>query len=183
MFAFLCLLGALLTAPLSFAGELPTMISGASLHHAGKQEIKPGAKGLAIVFLSAKCPCSNSHLGELKALAKDYPEFSFAGVHANADEPVELARKYFNDAALPFAVIEDAGQKLAEQFRALKTPHAFVVGPKGDLLYKGGVSSSSDFARAEHKYLREALEDLQQGRAVRTPSARTLGCVIARGGA
>ena len=169
-------------AQASFAGELPNKVSGPSLASSGTAEVKAGAKGLVVAFLSARCPCSNSHTGELKSLAKEFPGFSFVGVHANGDEPLDLSQKYFKEAALEFPVIRDGEQKLLQEFRALKTPHAFVVSPAGALLYKGGVSSSSDFARADHKYLREALEDLDQGRVVRTPSSRTLGCVIARGG-
>ena len=176
------ILALLVLVPVSFGAELPHKVSGPSLAGSGTAEVKAGAKGLVLAFLSAKCPCSHSHLGELKSLAKEFTGFAFVGVHANGDEPLDLSQKYFKEAALGFPVIRDVEQKLAKEFRALKTPHAFVVSPAGALLFKGGISSSSDFARAEHRYLREALEDLDQGRAVRNPSARTLGCVIARGG-
>lgn len=138
-------------------------------------------KALVVVFLSAKCPCSNSHIDELKALANDYPDFSFVGVHANADEGPELSTPYFQKAGLPFPVIQDQNLELADRYRALKTPHAFVIKPDGKIAYQGGASSSNQFSSASRKYLREALEDIQNNRPVGTPEGRTLGCAISRG--
>ncbi len=140
-------------------------------------------RGLVVVFLSAVCPCSNSHLVELKRLKNDFPDFDFVALHANSDEDKQTASSYFKAADLPFPVLRDSGAKWADEFKALKTPHAFIVLNDGRLAYQGGVSSSAHFdENTARKYLREALEDLAAGREVRTPEARTLGCVISRGG-
>jgi len=141
-----------------------------------------GRKGAVVVFLSAVCPCSNSHIKELTTLPKDFPEFAFLGVHSNTDEAKDPTQAYFKTAKLPFPVVQDSGAKIADEFKAYKTPHAFVVKPDGEVLYQGGVSSSRNFENADRKFLREALDDLQNGRAVKTPEGRTLGCVIAREG-
>jgi len=140
-----------------------------------------GAQGLVVVFLSARCPCSKSHNDELQDLAKLHPRFRFVAVHSNVDESPELSRAYFEKQSFSFPVLQDEDAKLADRLRALKTPHAFLFGPQGDVLYQGGVSSSKDCTKADRKYLREALADLEAGRAVGTPEGRTLGCAISRG--
>jgi peroxiredoxin len=137
-------------------------------------------QGVVVVFLSAKCPCSHSHLGELNQLAADFKDYKFFAVHSNSDESEELARKYFSEAHLSFPVIQDEHYQLADQFKASRTPHAFVVDAQGKVRYRGGVSNSSDFPSASRRYLREALSDLHAGKAVRTPEGRTLGCFISR---
>jgi hypothetical protein len=142
--------------------------------------IAPGAKGTVAVFLSARCPCSNSHLEALKKLAADFPAFRFTVIHSNADEPAAEARAYFAQAALGLPVIQDDHDLLANELRAFKTPHAYVIGTDGKILYRGGVTDSQIAAQAGRQLLREALDDVNAGRAVRTPEARTLGCVIAR---
>lgn len=150
-----------------------------------KESLSPqllGKKGMVVVFLSAVCPCSNSHMQELAALAKDYPSFTFLGVHSNMNESEEATRAYFQQARLPFSVIRDKGQKIAEELKALKTPHAFVFNPQGEIVFQGGVSSSRNFGNADHKFLREALADIEHGRAVKMAKGRALGCVIERGG-
>jgi hypothetical protein len=137
-------------------------------------------KGLVVLFLSAKCPCSNSHINEIKDLSLKFSEFSFVAVHSNSDEPPDLAKNYFQNVGLGFAVIEDPLQVIADQYKAFKTPHAFVALKNGSLAYQGGVSNSNNFEKSDRKFLREALSDLQEKRKVRTPEGRTLGCAISR---
>lgn len=149
----------------------------------GGHQVTPnlkGRKGVVVAFLSAVCPCSNSHLKELSALSNEYPDFDFFGVHSNTDEEKEPTQKYFREANLPFPTIQDSGARIADAYKALKTPHVFVILTSGEVAYQGGVSSSRNFDSADRKFLREALEDLKQHRAVKTPEGRTLGCVIAR---
>lgn len=79
-------------------------------------------KGLVVVFLSAKCPCSNSHVSELNALADSFPEFKFVAIHSNSNEDETSAKTYFESRKLSFTVIEDSKAGLADRFKALKTP-------------------------------------------------------------
>ena len=155
-------------------------ISGIELQSGKPTEIKSGARGMVALFLSAKCPCSNSHINVVKELANQYKEFAFVAIHANADESIEQARSYFKAANLPFPAVQDAQGKLADELKASKTPHAFVISPDGKILYKGGVTSSHEGSTSGRQYLREALEDLQAARSLRNPIARTIGCAISR---
>lgn len=155
-------------------------LSGTRLSDGKSVELAAGKKGSVLVFLSTKCPCSNSHLPMLKQLAAEYKDFSFWAVHSNADEPLSQTSAYFKEAALPFPVIQDADGKLADEFKALKTPHAFLLSPEGKILYRGGVTSSANAAEAKKHYLHDALAEVERGAAVSVENARTLGCVIAR---
>ncbi len=139
-------------------------------------------KGLVVVFLSAKCPCSNSHVVEITNLAKEFTDFNFVAVHSNKDEPIDLTKEYFLNTKLPFAVIQDQDTKIADEFKAFKTPHAYIILADNKVAYQGGVSDSNNFAESKKKYLREALTDINDNKPVRTPEGRTLGCSISRGG-
>lgn len=158
-----------------------TVVQGLDLRSNQEISIETGKKGAVIVFLSALCPCSNSHIDELKSLANEYPDFSFVAVHSNADETKDISQDYFKKANLSFPVIQDKEFQIADQFKALKTPHAFVLTTTGSVVYKGGVSNSKDARKADRKFLREALSDLSQGKSVQTPEGRALGCAITRG--
>jgi hypothetical protein len=142
--------------------------------------VAPGKNGTVVLFLSDKCPCSNSHLARIKQLVKDFPAFSFVAVHSNSDEPAKEAATYFKKADLGVPVIQDEKSRLADQYKARKTPHAFVLAASGEVLYRGGVTNSASGETADRQLLREALDDITAGRPIRTPSSRTLGCVIAR---
>jgi alkyl hydroperoxide reductase subunit AhpC len=139
-------------------------------------------KNTVLVFLSAVCPCSASHEPVLKKLSEEFgsANFRFIGIHSNSDEDIWVAQEHFRKAGISFPVIQDAGAKLADAFGALKTPHVFVLGTKGDVLYQGGVDDSSDAARAKKPYLRDALASIQAGKAPSVRETRSLGCAIKR---
>lgn len=138
-------------------------------------------KGLVVVFLSARCPCSNSHVSELISLATEYKDFEFLAIHSNSNEDEQTSKVYFESKKLPFPVIQDSKSHLADLFKALKTPHAFLINSKGEIVYQGGVSNSADFSKADRNFLHDALEDLKANREVKVLNGRTLGCIIQRG--
>ncbi len=138
------------------------------------------------VFLSAKCPCSHSHIEKLKAtyleLQKDEKgHLDFVGIHSNLDESVEEARRYFMDQDLPFPVFHDPGAKIADHFKALKTPHVFVESIKQEILFQGGIDSSANASKRPHEnFLLTALLEIKTGKPISKSKMRALGCVISR---
>jgi peroxiredoxin len=158
-------------------------IQGIDLYTQQEITVSPSGeknKGLVVLFLSARCPCSNSHVVELKKLSTEFTDFQFVAVHSNRDEPRDMVEKYFSTQELKFPILQDQKNKLADLYKAYKTPHSYVVLADGSVVYQGGVSSSHDFKSAEKNYLRSALEDIKNNIKVKTPEGRTLGCVISR---
>lgn len=138
------------------------------------------AKGTVVVFLSAKCPCSQSHERSLQALAKEFSDFIFLGVHSNKDEEEGLTAMHFKEAGFSFPIIQDREARIANEFGAMKTPHAFIIGAKGECWFNGGIDDTKDASRAKKFYLKQALLDLRQGKEPQQKTARTLGCTITR---
>jgi len=137
-------------------------------------------KGHVIIFMSAKCPCSNSHAAELIKLADLYKDFRFTAVHSNMDETYESAQDYFKKLGLKFDIVQDEKAEMADQLKAFKTPHVFVLSPNAEILYHGGITNSSHAPSATQHFLADALEDIHQNRPVKVSEGRTLGCVISR---
>jgi hypothetical protein len=130
--------------------------------------------------LSAKCPCSRSHEESLGALSKEFSGFQFVAVQSNTDEDETVSAFHFQQSGLPFPVIRDVQARIANQFGALKTPHAFIVGPQGQCWFNGGVDDTKDASKATKFFLKTALSDLVAGREPKEKNVRTLGCVIKR---
>ena len=86
----------------------------------------------------------------------------------------------------PAALLMDSAGSMGRAYRAVVTPHMFIVEPKGDLVYSGAISDnptmSASEARASRNYVRAALDDLAAGRKIATPSTRPFGCTIAYSG-
>ncbi|WP_374073461.1 redoxin family protein [Bdellovibrio bacteriovorus] len=141
----------------------------------------PSEKSATIaVFISAKCPCSASHEDVLKNLSAEFKEFSFVGIHSNSDEPADFTKKHFEDSKLPFPVLQDKKNILANKLGALKTPHVFVFNKDGDVIYQGGVTDCHVGPSAKKNYLKDVLEDLRAGKTPRHKEGKALGCYIQR---
>lgn len=162
---------------------LPTTLSGENLATTGNVSVETtnkNTKGTVVVFLSASCPCSDSHVAGLTTLAEKYKEFKFVGIHSNIDESLAMSKKYFAAQSMSFPVIQDDKAVFADAFKALKTPHAYILSPSGEILFQGGVTNSANGKDAKVHYLADALEDLRQDRKIKNTNARTLGCAIMR---
>lgn len=166
-----------------FAVALPSQLQAVNLIDSKKININfrdNSKKGTVVIFMSAKCPCSDSHVPVVKKLSANFKNFEFVIIHSNADETKKDAYNYFKKAALNLNVIEDLHSKIADDFKAFKTPHAFVVNPRGQIVYQGGVTNSSHAASADKHFLEDALKDLNANKSVQLAEGRTLGCVIMR---
>ena len=130
--------------------------------------------------MSAKCPCSNSHVPEIQKLSKEYSNYSFFIIHSNRDENLEFSKKYFSELHLTIPVIQDEQAAIADLFKAYKTPHAFIINSTGDIIYRGGVSNSHISSNATKHYLADALQDIKSEQKIKISEAKTLGCIISR---
>ena len=145
-----------------------------------KSVSQKGLEGTVISFLSSKCPCSNSHLTHLMDLQKKFPEYLFIGINSNKKGIKKEVRSFFKQKRLSFPILLDTNLKLANSFRALKTPHTFVINEEGRLLFHGGITNSINFKFATKFYLKESLSRLNNKEPLEQIYARTIGCSIAR---
>jgi peroxiredoxin len=76
----------------------------------------------------------------------------------------------------------DPDGKVGHLYGARTTPHMFVINPKGELIYAGGIDSKpspnpEDIATATN-YVTTALDEAMAGKPVATPTARPYGCSV-----
>lgn len=137
-------------------------------------------KGTVVVFLASTCPCCLGHEQRLKTLAQRFKDFKFVGVHSNKNENEQEAQNFFKKTNFPFVVLNDVNQSIANAFGALKTPHVFIVSPKGKIIFEGGVDESTLAVNAKKHYLEDALNQIEQGKSPNPNIVKTLGCAIKR---
>lgn len=136
------------------------------------------SKANILIFLSCKCPCSDSHIDTIKSLSKKFINYKFIGVHSNYNESKEDALQYFTKKDLGFPVIHDKDSRLAKKFGALKTPHVYILNNNGEVIYAGGVTDRSNAKNSKKQYLEMALNDIKNSKTPRTPKTKTLGCYL-----
>jgi len=98
---------------------------------------------------------------------KEYPEDSFPEMVKRAEE------KRFN-----FPYLRDEAQKVVTAYGAVCTPHVFAFDKARVLCYRGRIDDSKDPSKVTSPDLRNALDDLVRGVAVRVPDTRPFGCSI-----
>jgi hypothetical protein len=137
-------------------------------------------QGTVLIFLSSICPCSNAHIEYIEKISQEFKNYTFIGIHSNANEKAELAKKYFLEKNISFEIVIDNKSEWANLLKALRTPHAYIINKKGEIIYEGGVTGSSDPSRANIFYLKSALTNYQNGTPLISNKTRVLGCNIRR---
>lgn len=84
--------------------------------------------------------------------------------------------------AAPSHVILDPKGTIGRKYEATNTPHMFIVGKDGTLLYMGAIDSirsanPADIPRAKN-YVTAALDEIAAGRTVSDPVTRQYGCSV-----
>ena len=143
-------------------------------------------KVLVLAFLGAECPLAEAYAPRLAGLARDFDKrgVAFFGVDANQqDGPVAIGR-FAEKHGLPFPILKDVGNDLADRLGAERTPEVFVLDESRAVRYRGRVDDQ--YAIGVHRPsparrdLVDALEAVLAGRPVATPRTEAVGCRIGR---
>lgn len=144
-------------------------------------------KAIALVFLGTQCPVNNAFVPELARLHQDFGPrgVQFLGINANAqDTPAALAA-HAKKFEITFPVLKDAGNVVADQLGAERTPEVFVLNPAGKLLYRGRIDDQYGIGyyrpgKPTRRDLAEALEEVLAGKPVSVAKTDVAGCKIGR---
>jgi peroxiredoxin/mono/diheme cytochrome c family protein len=143
-------------------------------------------KAIVVLFLGTECPINNAYMPRLAELYKAYAarDVAFVGINANSqDTPVRIAA-HAKEHGIPFPVLKDTANLVADQFGARRTPEAFVLDGAGKILYQGRIDDQFGigFRRPAptRRDLVEALDAVLAGKPVAHPLTAVAGCPLAR---
>jgi peroxiredoxin len=99
--------------------------------------------------------------------------------HVGGAEANALSR---SRGAMPSHVLLDPEGRVGRLYEARVTPHMFIIGKDGTLLYMGGIDSipswrTDDIAKAKN-YVLAALGEIKAGKRVSDAATRAYGCTI-----
>jgi len=180
MLALATLVGLLASAPsvLEIGKAAPdfmiTPIQGETFRFA---EALQGHAATVVVFLSVVCPYSNYNDTHLSDLARELgPRGALlVGVNSNRTETAQEVAEHARSKGQTFPIMKDTGNHVADALGASVTPEAFVFDHDGHLRYRGRIRSKQGASD-----LKDAIEAVLAGRAVKTPVAKAFGCAITR---
>ncbi len=147
------------------------------------------AKGFIIVFTCNKCPMAKLYSERLNLMNL---KFRTQGVYllainsmdtvAYKEESFKLMQKKVVREKTTFPYLQDKKQVVAQQFKAINTPQAFVIwknkSGKWVQKYEGVIDDSALEPKKGNNYLEKAVEELLQNKVVSNSITESVGCRI-----
>jgi hypothetical protein len=145
-------------------------------------------RALVLAFLGADCPLSNLYVPRLLELEKKYRAkgVQFLAVYANEHEDLDQVAVHTCDRDVPFPVLKDFGQRLADGLGVQRVPAVVVLDKDFILRYRGRIDDQYGVAarrpKATRDDLAQAVEEMLAGKLVSVAEAEPDGCFLDRAG-
>jgi len=149
-----------------------------------------GNKAVVVAFLGTGCPLAKLYGPRLQELAKTYEAQGVAivGIDSNRQDSIAEIANYARVHGITFPILKDAGNVIADQFHAERTPEVYLLDKDRVVRYAGriddqyGLGNSSAYAQAKvrKRHLVTALDELLAGKPVSEPRSIAPGCLIGR---
>ncbi len=170
--------------------ESPTSISSFTLPDANGKSVTPlgvdGQKGLIVIFIGTQCPINNGYMPRLAEIYQEYKDkgIGFVAINSNQQDSADDVAAHAKTHLIPFPVLKDEKNSVANRFEAKRTPEAFLLDAKGKVLYRGRIDDQIGigFKRPTptRRDLNEAINEFLAGKPVSVPSTEVVGCLISR---
>ena len=140
--------------------------------------------GLVIAMSCASCPISKRYLPSLRELEKDLATqgLSLLVVNPMAGEKEADIRAQLAGAGLTSPYFHDKDGRLVQALGARTTAEVFLVDARRTLRYRGALDDQYgvDYSRdqPEHRYLRDAVAALLEGRTIAIAATTAPGCEL-----
>jgi peroxiredoxin len=150
-------------------------------------DLREKNKAVVLVFLGVECPLCNQFLPVLADLHKQYDKkgVAFVGINSNSQDSRERVAAHARRQEVPFPVVKDVGNKVADRLGAQRTPEAIVLDAGGIIRYRGRIDDQFGigYARAGQPTSRDlavALDEILAGKTVSVVRTEATGCRIGR---
>jgi len=144
------------------------------------------ARARIFIFLRTDCPISNRYAPELRRFLNQFEDQSIELwlVYPDPSETARDVSKHVATYGFPGNPLRDPHHELVKRAHANATPEAAVFDAEGKLVYHGriddlwvDVGTARPMARTHD--LEDAVSAVIEGRPVRQPETRAIGCSLA----
>ncbi len=140
---------------------------------------------LVVIFSCNHCPYVKDYETRMVSIQGEYASKGVQLVAINSNDDRAYPEDSFpemvkraKERGFNFPYLRDKSQKVVEAYGGVCTPHVFVFDSRRVLRYRGRIDDSRDKAKVTTHDLRNALDDLVAGKAVRVPDTKPFGCSI-----
>ena len=144
------------------------------------------SKCVVVAFVGVDCPLARLVAPRLARMSRDFQEqgVTFLAIDANSQDSLSRLAQFAREHDLPFPVLKDPGNAVADRFGAERTPEIFLLDQQCAVRYHGRVDDQNLVGRQRPHPTRDdlklALEELLAGKPVSVPETEAVGCHIGR---
>ncbi len=144
------------------------------------------AKGLVIFFTCNHCPYVIGSNENTRKLAEEYKAQGITFVAINSNSPNTYEEDSYDHMVtlmekekFPWTYLHDEGQKIAEKYGALKTPHFFFFDEHKKLIYTGrAIDTPRDHTQSKTHELKDAISQFLDHKQIFKPITNPVGCNV-----
>ncbi len=148
-------------------------------------------KLVVVAFLGTECPLAKLYAPRLQDLANEFKDrgVAFIAIDSNQQDSVTELTHFAQEHKLDIPLLKDAGNTIADQLGAVRTPEVFVLDANRVVRFWGRIDDQYGIQEAGIAYQRTepkrrdlaiALDELLAGKTVSEPIAKNQGCRIGR---
>jgi hypothetical protein len=90
-------------------------------------------------------------------------------------------KEYARKQSYNWYYVVDKNSEIADAFGAKRTPENYLFNKEGKLVYHGAIDDNpSDPSNVSRKHLKEAINELLNGKDITVKTSRSVGCSIKR---
>ncbi|MEQ9406952.1 MAG: redoxin domain-containing protein [Fuerstiella sp.] len=141
---------------------------------------------VVVAFLGTECPLARLYGPRLAELQQEYGSrgVAFVGINANTQDSLTEITTYVAKHRIPFPMLKDVGNRVADQFQAERTPEVFLLDAERRIRYRGRIDDQYLVGLARDQVRRRdlaiAIDELLAGGQVSVPQTEAIGCHIGR---
>ncbi len=140
---------------------------------------------VVLEWINLDCPFVQYHYDKAATmvnLAKKYKGVVWVAVNSTTQTTPEANRDFAQKHKLPYPILDDRTGKVGRLYGAITTPHMFIIGKDGFVVYDGAIDNAPNgkptTGGEKINYVDKALAELTQGQPVSTPKTSSYGCSV-----
>ena len=150
----------------------------------GEVTLTPSAAAATVVVFTANgCPYALAWHDRIQQVARDYASRQVTVIQVvgndetgHPEDSVASMRKRADNGEIAGPYLRDADQVAVAAYGATATPEVFVLDRQGVVRYHGAPDADHDDPAQNAQWVRDALDDILAGTAVRRPQTSPAGC-------
>ena len=146
----------------------------------------PKGKHCIVVFMGVECPLVKLYATRLQQIQNEFggDKIEVVGVNSNQQDSIAEMQHFARTYELEFKLLKDPGNRVADQFKASRTPEVFLLNDELRVVYHGAIDDQYTYgvqkSEVKNHYLRDALRQSLDGKTIETAYVEPVGCIIGR---